>query len=164
MATFEQDLIVFEDDTLLLQYTFSDLQGEFDFNWGGYWAAWSYDDWTNSRSGSNNAGNPLQTGSWNTPPEPDLEKNNDMTVAGGGTLPTNNDFIVGTQDNIIKIYFNQSDFVASSGGQPGQLATDVEYYTELLLSPTNNESTSVVAATGKLFISSSIFSTSGYRP
>ena len=163
MATFEQDLIVFEDDTLLLQYTFSDLQGEFDFNWGGYWAAWSYDDWTNSRSGSNNASDPSEQNPWNTPPEPDLEKNTNMTV-NGGTLTAYGDFIVGTQDNIIKIYFNQSDFVASSGGQPGQLATDVEYYTELLLSPTNNESTSVVAATGKLFISSSIFSTSGYRP
>lgn len=154
MATFEQDLIVFEDDTLLLQYTFSDLQGEFDFNWGGYWAAWSYDDWTNSRSGSNSP---------NTPPLPDLAKNTNMTV-NGGTLTSTNDFIVGTQDNIIKIYFNQSDFNASSGAQPGNLSTDTEYYTELLLSPTNNESTSVVAATGKLFISSSIFSTSGYRP
>ena len=163
MATFEQDLIVFEDDTLLLQYTFSDLQGEFDFNWGGYWAAWSYDDWTNSRSGSNNANIPGTPINWTTPPLPDLEKNTDMTV-NGGTLTAEGDFIVGTQDNIIKIYFNQSDFVASTGGQPGQLATDVEYYTELLLSPTNNQDNSVVAATGKLFISSSIFSTSGYRP
>ena len=164
MASFDQDLIVFEDDTLLLQYTFSDLQGEFDFNWGGYWAAWSYDDCTNSRSGSNNAGNPQGIPSWNTPPETDLEKSTNMAVAGGGTLPAAGDFIVGTQDNIIKIYFNQSDFVASTGGQPGQLATDVEYYTELLLSPTNNQDNSVVAATGKLFISSSIFSTAGYRP
>ena len=163
MATFEQDLIVFEDDTLLLQYTFSDLQGEFDFNWGGYWAAWSYDDWTNSRSGSNNANIPGTPINWTTPPLPDLEKNTDMTV-NGGTLTAEGDFIVGTQDNIIKIYFNQSDFVASTGGQPGQLATDTEYYTELLLSPTNNQDNSVVAATGKLFISSSIFSTSGYRP
>lgn len=163
MATFEQDLIVFEDDTLLLQYTFSDLQGEFDFNWGGYWAAWSYDDWTNSRSGSNNANIPGNPGGWATPPLPDLAKNTAMTV-NGGTLTAEGDFIVGTSDNIIKIYFNQSDFVASSGGQPGQLATDVEYYTELLLSPTNNQDNSVVAATGKLFISSSIFSTSGYRP
>ena len=163
MATFEQDLIVFEDDTLLLQYTFSDLQGEFDFNWGGYWAAWSYDDWTNSRSGSNNAANPAGTPAWAVPPDPDLEKYTDMTV-NNSTLTATGDFIVGTQDNIIKIYFNQSDFVASSGAQPGNLSTDTEYYTELLLSPTNNQDTSVVAATGKLFISSSIFSTSGYRP
>ena len=46
----------------------------------------------------------------------------------------------------------------------GSLETDKEYYTELVFSPNGNESFSVVAATGKLFISSSMFSIAGYRP
>jgi len=172
MASFEQDLIVFEDDTLLIQYTFTDLQGTFDNNWGAFWAAWSYDDWTNSRSGSNNA--PGDTPPYTDTPQPDLVKYTDWSAitsdgehygGTGITLTTTNDIEIPDGETIVKIYLNQSDFIeAAAGGQPKYLATDTEYYTELVLSPNKDEADSVVGATGKLFISSSIFSVANYRP
>jgi hypothetical protein len=172
MASFEQDLIVFEDDTLLVQYTFTDLQGTFSNSWGAYWAAWSYDDWTGARTGSNNA----------SPPQPDLEKytawtviNADAANAGEGdeflTAPSPANIEIPDGETIVKIYIRQADFLASgtggpppTNGNPWFLATDREYYTELVLSQTKNEGNSVVGATGKLFISSSIFSVANYRP
>ena len=180
MASFEQDLIVFEDDTLLVQYTFADLQGTFSNSWGAYWAAWSYDDWTGARSGSNNLSdvNPPYT---NTP-QPDLEKytawsiiNDDPYNAGGGdaflSAPSPINIEIPDGETIVKIYIQQADFLASgtggpppTNGNPWFLATDREYYTELVLSQTKDEGNSVVGATGKLFISSSIFSVANYRP
>ena len=178
MASFEQDLIVFEDDTLLIQYTFTDLQGTFDNDWGAYWAAWSYDDWTGYRTGSNNA--PSTPPSYTNTPQPDLEKytgwsviNVDSDNAGGGnpTLASNGDVEIPDGETIVKIYIQQADFLASANtsdpptnGNPWFLATDREYYTELVLSPNKDEADSVVGATGKLFISSSIFSVANYRP
>ena len=170
MASFEQDLIVFEDDTLLIQYTFTDLQGTFDNDWGAYWAAWSYDDWTGYRTGSNNAAaNPP---SYTNTPQPDLEKytgwsviNVDSDNAGGGnpTLSSNSDVDIPDGETIVKIYIRQDDFT-SGGTGPNYLVADTEYYTELVLSPNKEEGQSVVGATGKLFISASIFSTANYRP
>lgn len=172
MASFEQDLIVFEDDTLLIQYTFTDLQGTFDIDWSAYWAAWSYDDWTGVRTGSNNAAS--DPPSYTNTPQPDLEKytswdviNADTDNAGGGatTLSSNSDVDIPNGETIVKIYIRQDDFVTGAGSTgPNKLATDTEYYTELVLSPNKEEGQSVVGATGKLFISASIFSTANYRP
>lgn len=172
MASFDQDLIVFEDDTLLVQYTFTDLQGTFDNSWGAFWAAWSYDDWTGFRTGSNNAASVPP--SYANTPQPDLEKytawsqiNADSDNAGGGnnSLSSNLDIIIPDGETIVKIYIRQSDFVTGAGSTgPNKLLTDTEYYTELVLSPNKSEAASVVGATGKLFISSSIFSVSNYRP
>ena len=179
MASFEQDLIVFEDDTLLVQYTFTDLQGTFSNSWGAYWAAWSYDDWTGARSGSNNSS--TSTPPYDTP-QPDLEKytawsiiNADTYNAGNNTTalsaPSPINIEIPDGETIVKIYIQQADFLASgtggpppTNGNPWFLATDREYYTELVLSQTKDEGNSVVGATGKLFISSSIFSVANYRP
>jgi hypothetical protein len=171
MASFEQDLIVFEDDTLLVQYTFTDLQGTFSNSWGAYWAAWSYDDWTGARSGSNNPSNDPGPPYTETP-QPDLEKYTDWSIinddaynAGGGTttLTSNSDVDIPDGETIVKIYIRQDDFT-SGGTGPHYLVADREYYTELVLSQTKDEGNSVVGATGKLFISSSIFSVANYRP
>jgi hypothetical protein len=145
MATFEQDLIIFEDDTLLLRYTFNDLEDTFDTQWGVWWGAYPYASFPPS-----------------TPPAvpPTIQKHTDWTVSSGGPLLDTNDIAVVNADTIINVTFNQTDFIA--GG--GSLLTDTEYYTELVVSPNQNESTSVVAATGKLYISSSMFSIAGYRP
>jgi len=180
MASFEQDLIVFEDDTLLVQYTFTDLQGTFSNSWGAYWAAWSYDDWTGARSGSNNVSTSTGPPYTNTP-QPDLEKYTAWNVINADAANAGNDTTVLTApspinveipdgETIVKIYIQQADFLASATGNPPNngkpwfLATDREYYTELVLSQTKNEGNSVVGATGKLFISSSIFSVANYRP
>ena len=143
MATFDQDLIVFEDDTLLLRYTFNDLEDTFDTQWGVWWGAYPYNTWPPST----------------TPTSPTIQKHTAWTVTGG-SLSDTNDIAVVNADTIVNVTFNQGDFTAAGGN----LATDTEYYTELVVSPNKNESTSVVAATGKLFISSSMFSIAGYRP
>jgi len=171
MASFEQDLIVFEDDTLLIQYTFTDLQGTFDIDWGAYWAAWSYDDWTGYRTGSNNAA--ASPPSYADTPQPDLEKYTNWDVinappahegGSGVVLSSNGDVDVVNGETIVKIYIRQADFASSGGTGPNYLVEDTEYYTELVLSPNKEEGQSIVGATGKLFISSSIFSTANYRP
>lgn len=148
MASFDQDLIIFEDDTLLLRYTFTDLEGTFNGTEAVWWGAWSYDDWTGARTGSSGL--------------PDLEKYDNWNgVSPGPSSTGTNNINVVSGDVIVNVYFAQSDFEASTAGT---LNTDVEYYTELVISDTTSENASVVAATGKLFVSSSMFSVAGYRP
>lgn len=161
MASFDQDLIIFEDDTLLLRYTFTDLEGTFNGTEAVWWAAWSYDDWTDQRTGSANS-----PGSYTNPTVPDLEKYDNWNgVSPGPSSTGTGDINVVSGDVIVNVYFDQEDFIASAaGGQPEYLDTDVEYYTELVISDTTSENASVVAATGKLFVSSSMFSVAGYRP
>ena len=147
MASFEQDFIIFEDDTLLLRYTFTDLQGTFNGSEAVWWGAWSYDDWVGSRTGS--AGHPdlKKFDNWNgTSPGPPALGTGDINVVSG--------------DVVVNVQFNQSDFAADSG----ELSTDIEYYTELVISDDTSENSSIVAATGKLFVSSSMFSAAGFRP
>lgn len=153
MASFEQDLIIFEDDRLLLQYTFTDLETNFNSSWGAWWGAWSYDDWTGARTGS-------------TGGEPDLEKittgwTGTSTVSGSTPTTTGGDIQVVSGDVIVRVFFDQDDFIETTAGT---LGTDVEYYTELVVADDATEDRSIVAATGKLFISSSMFSVAGYRP
>jgi hypothetical protein len=157
MASFDQDLIIFEDDTLLLRYTFTDLELPFSSNESVFWSAWSYDDWTGARTGSASSQSPISSGG------PDIYKADTWTTATGGTLtPANTGGIsVVNGDVIVEVNFTQADFNATTAGT---LATDTEYYTELVLSNNGSENTSLVTATGKLFISSSMFSIAGYRP
>ena len=162
MASFEQDLIIFEDDTLLLRYTFTDLETPFSTNESVFWSAWTYDDWTGARTGSQTPQLPLTT----VPSGPDIYKADTWTIATGGTLtPTNTGNIsVVNNDVVVNVNFVQSDFSATTPTAFAGLATDTEYYTELVLSNNGSENTSLVTATGKLFISSSMFSIAGYRP
>ena len=147
MASFEQDFIIFEDDTLLLRYTFTDLENNFNGTEAVWWGAWSYDDWVGARTGSSG--------------QPDLKKfDNWNGVSPGPPAAGTNDINVVSGDVIVNVFFDQDDFIADSGN----LATDTEYYTELVISSTTSEDESVVAATGKLFVSSSMFSTAGFRP
>jgi len=153
MASFEQDLIIFEDDRLLLQYTFTDLETTFNSSWGAWWGAWSYDDWTGLRTGSSGG-------------QPDLEKittgwSGTSTVSGSTPQQTGGDITIVNNDVIIRVFFDQTDFEETTAGT---LATDTEYYTELVVADDATEDRSIVAATGKLFISSSMFSVAGYRP
>lgn len=145
MAAFDQDLILFEDDTIVLRYTFTDLITPFDSNTALWWGVWEYDDWTAiPRAGSING-----------------YKANDWTTGDSGTPNNTLDISVVNGDFIVNVTIQQSDF--QSGGSV-YLLTDTEYYTELVMSPGGNEDQSLVSATGKLFVSSSIFSVSGFRP
>jgi len=143
MASFEQDFIIFEDDTLLLRYTFTDLEGNFNGTEAVWWGAWDYNDWT----GSTGAIAHQKFDNWNgDSPGPSNTGTNDINVVSG--------------DVIVNVFFEQDDFTADSG----PLSTDTEYYTELVISSTTSENDSVVAATGKLFVSRSMFSEAGFRP
>ena len=146
MAEFEQDLIIFEDDTLLLRYTFTDLATPLTSGMGFWWGAVT------------SSGFPNTPGSL-----PNCSAHNNWDAPIALTIGTGN--ITVDAPDIVNIQFTQAMFEASAGTYAsGSLETDKEYYTELVFSPNNNESFSVVAATGKLFISSSMFSIAGYRP
>jgi hypothetical protein len=144
MASFEQDLIIFEDDSLILRYTFTDLEDPFTTSYAGWWGAYPYATFPPS-----------------TPTSPTIQKYGGWQSDTPDGVPTGtNGLTIPSGDSIINISFSQDDFVASAG----TLATDTEYYTELVLSTNGFDTTSIVAATGKLFISSSMFSIAGYRP
>ena len=150
MASFEQDLIIFEDDTLMLQYTFTDLEGTFTNSYEAWWGAVS------SSYFHPDTGNPPATIT------PALQKKSDGWTDGPGAgVP--DDITVVTGDTIVRVFFNQDDFVETTPNAP-TLETNTEYYTELVLSTNGSETTSVVAATGKLYISASLFSAAEYRP
>jgi len=148
MASFEQDLTIFEDDTLMLQYTLTDLEGTFNSSYAAWWGASPTSTW-NPGGGANP---PAST-------TPTLQKASsgwsDVSIPGG-----NSGITVVTGDTIVRVFFTQADFVADAG----TLATNTEYCCELVLSNNGSENTSVVAAVGKLFISASIFSAANYRP
>lgn len=147
MAEFNQDLVIFEDDRLLLRYTFTDLETDLANNMGYWWGAVSSSAFPNSGFPNCAAHN-----NWNAP-----------SNLGSGTGNVTVD-----SPNIVNIQFTQNMFKqAQDDGQTyasGTLFTDKEYYTELVFSPTANESDSIVVATGLLFISYSMFSIAGYRP
>lgn len=146
MAEFNQDLVIFEDDTLLLRYTFTDLETDLTTGMGYWWGAFTSSGWPPSSDGE--FPNCAAHNSWTTNPG---------TIASTGNVTV-------TSPNIVNIQFTQNMFEEQGGYVSGSLETDVEYYTELVFSPTANESDSVVVATGLLFISHSMFSIAGYRP
>ena len=140
MAAFDQDLILFEDDTIVLRYTFTDLVTPFDSNTAVWWGTWKYSDWASG------------TGT--------IEVQKANTWTGGNPASTGNISVV-NGDFIVNVTIQQSDF---DSGESVYLEPDTEYYTELVMSPNQSENQSLVSATGKLFVSSSIFSVSGFRP
>ena len=149
MASFEQDLIIFEDDTLMLQYTFTDLEGTFTNSNAAWWGAVPTSTW-------NPGGNPPATTT------PTIQKFTGWNgVSPGPSATDTGNITVVTGDTIVRVFFIQADFVGSTAGT---LATNTEYCTELVLSTNGSEDTSVVAATGKLYISASLFSAAEYRP
>ena len=144
MASFEQDLIIFEDDTLMLQYTFTDLEGTFNSSNNAWWGAVLTSVWHpgGDPPGATTPALQKATSGWTDGP----------TGLSGATVVTG--------DTIVRVFFTQADF----GTATDLLNTNVEYCTELVLSTTTSENQSVVAATGKLFCSASIFTSAGYRP
>lgn len=144
MASFDQNLIIFEDDTLLLQYVFTDLEE----NIGGSWALW----W-----------GACKMSNWPSPGTPAIEKARNWTTGDNQTPTNNNEIGFGNNPYTVNVFFTQADFEATAGSG-NKLETDEEYYTELVVSDNANEDRSLVAATGKLFISSSMFSIANYRP
>jgi hypothetical protein len=157
MASFEQDLIIFEDDTLMLQYTFTDLEGTFTTSNSAWWGAVSSSAW-------HPGGDPPATILGLTVEKASSSPNAWTGMPGG--FPTSGITVV-NGDTIVRVFFTQADFGASAISplpDTTGLQTNAEYYTELVLSTNNQDNTSVVAATGKLFISASIFSAAGYRP
>ena len=145
MAEFKQDLIIFEDDTLLLRYTFLDLETNLNSGMGFWWGAVSSSAFPNT------------DGEF-----PNCAAHNNRTTTLGSLTSTGN--VTVASSNIVNIQFNQAMFEELGTYVSGSLVTDEEYYTELVFSPTANESDSVVVATGLLFISYSMFSIAGYRP
>ena len=151
MASFEQDLTIFEDDTLMLQYTFTDLENTFGASTAAWWGAVS-------SSGFHPGGDPPST-----IPGLTVEKASNNWSGMPVGFPTSGITVV-TNDTIVRVFFTQADFGASSTPNTTGFQTNAEYYCELVLSNNGQDSTSVVAATGKLFISASVFSAAGYRP
>ena len=139
MASFNQDFIIFDQDTLLLRYTFTDLESTFNSSWGVYWGAALKSTWPGVAT-------PVQekaTANWTT------------TVA---INPDDNNISVVSGDVIVNVFFTQANF-----GE-GNLLPNTEYYTELVVSNNANEINSVVAATGLFYVSQSMFTQAGYRP
>ena len=153
MASFEQDLIIFEDDTLMLQYTFTDLEGTFNSSYAAWWGAVSSSAWHPETGDDPPASIPGLT----------VEKASNNWTGMPVGFPTSGISVV-TGDTIVRVFFTQADFGESLTPNTTGFQTNAEYCTELVLSTNGSENTSVVAATGKLFISASIFSAAGYRP
>tara|TARA_R110002167_G_C12695202_1_gene652854 strand:- start:2764 stop:3216 length:453 start_codon:yes stop_codon:yes gene_type:complete len=150
MAEHKQDLIIFDNDTFKIRYTFLSIQNElgnlgenevvFDANFGAFWSAGLNSDW---------------------PTIPSMIRSK---ASAGWTYaiafsPNDNNIDVISGTTIVDVNFNQSDFV---GG--GKLQVNTEYYTELVISNKADEANSIVAATGLLYTSASIFTAASYRP
>ena len=151
MAEHKQDLIIFNDDTFKIRYTFSSIQNQlgflgenevvFDANFGAFWSAGLNSDWPTIPSMIRSKG----TANW--------------TYALPGFSPNDNNIDVIVDTTIIDVNFNQSDFQGA-----GKLQPNTEYYTELVISNKAEQAISVVAATGLLYVSASIFSAASNRP
>jgi len=149
MAEHKQDLIIFNDDTFRIRYTFLSIQNElgflgenevvFDTNFGAFWSAGLNSDWPTIPSMIRSKG----TAGW--------------TYAIQFS-PNDNNINIINDTTIIDVNFNQSDFQGA-----GKLQANTEYYTELVISNKANQNNSIVAATGLLYTSASIFSSAAYR-
>ena len=150
MAEHKQDLIIFDNDTFKIRYTFSSIQNQlgvfnesqfvFDASFGAFWSAGLNSDWPTIPSMIRSKGTTNWTYAIFFSPNDD-----------------NIDVISGT--TIVDVNFNQSDFQGA-----GKLQPNTEYYTELVISNKAEQATSVVAATGLLYTSASIFTAASYRP
>lgn len=153
MASFDQDLIVFEDDTMLIQYTFTDLAENFNSGYAVWWGA--------CLTTQLDPDNPVPA----APTTSNIvQKHSGWTQGGAPTPPTNvGGVAVINNSTIVRVYLLQSDFTADNTIYT-KLQTDKEYTTQLVISDDATENQSVTGAQGKFFISSSLFSAAGYRP
>jgi len=155
MASFDQDLIVFEDDTMLIQYTFTDLAENFNSGYSVWWGACL------------TAQLDPTAGPTTTPPEPGpttiVQKSINWTAGDATTPPNNGGITLLNNSATVRVYLLQSDFTSTDTVYT-KLQTDEEYITQLVISDDTTENQSVTGAQGKFFISSSLFSAAGYRP
>ena len=143
MATLGQTLTVFEEDTLTLRFTFTDLTEDFNSSfkaWIGFAASNFPTSTTLVRAKAST--------SWTYGSSP-------------GTINDNNINVI-QNSNVIEVYFTQNDFSATGGSNT--LTGGTDYYFELVISGDGTEDKSVVAAQGILTVNESLFTTSGFRP
>jgi len=155
MAQFNQDLIIFDNDTFKIRYTFLNIANVFgaagagtgnedatvfDSNYGAFWSAGLESDF---------------------PSIPTIVRSKATTGWSYAIAFTPNDFNVSVINDttIIDVNFTQADFNGAN-----KLEANTKYYTELVISSKASFNTSVVAATGILHTSASVFSAAGYRP
>ena len=155
MASFDQDLIVFEDDTMLIQYTFTDLEENFNTGYSVWWGACQTAQLDPNATPTS------------TPPSPSVSTivQKAKNWSGGDQTPPSNTggIVFVSNSTIVRVYLFQSDFTSSATTYT-KLQTNKEYTTQLVISNDQSENQSVTGAQGKFFISSSLFSAAGYRP
>ena len=144
MATLGQAVTIFEQDTLVLRFIFSDLTEDFDSNWGA-WIGFGASDFLSG--GSTAITRSKATSGW--------------TYAAGSPTETGNVNVV-QNSNVIEVYFSQDDFSLTAAS--GKLTGGTTYYFELVVADNANENRSVVAATGDFTVNESLFTSNGFRP
>ena len=144
MATLGQAVTVFEEDTLVLRFTFNDLTEDFDSAWG----AW------------------IGFGASNFPSSTTLQRTkatNGWTFsAGAPTIDDLGSVAVIQNSNVVEVYFDQEDFAQTT--TLTKLTGGTDYYFELVVADNKNESRSIVAATGIFTVNESLFTVNGFRP
>ena len=142
MATLGQAVTVFEEDTLVLRFTFNDLTEDFDSGWG----AW------------------IGFGASNFPTSTTIQRSkatSGWTYAAGSPTETGQVAVI-QNSNVVEVYFSQADF--SDDGASNTLTGGTDYYFELVVSDNKNQNRSVVAATGIFTVNESLFTVNGFRP
>jgi len=143
MATLGQALTVFEEDTLTLRFTFSDLIADFNANWEA-WIGFAASNFPTSTT----LVRAKATTGWTYGSSPGTVNDNGVNVI--------------QNSNVVEVYFNQNDF--SSNGASNTLTGGTDYYFELVVSGDGTEDNSIVAATGTFTVNESLFTTSNFRP
>jgi len=146
MATLGQAVTVFEEDTLVLRFTFNDLTVDFDSAWGAWIGFCANTDFLNG--GSSTIQRSKATTGW--------------SYAGGNTPTETGQVAVIQNSNVIEVYFSQDDFIATTTA--GRLTGGTAYYFELVVADNKNQNRSVVAATGIFTVNESLFTVNGFRP
>jgi len=145
MATLGQAVTVFEQDTLVLRFTFNDLTVDFDNQWGAWIAFCSNTDFLNGGSSV------IQRS----------KATSNFTYAAGSATETGQVAVI-QNSNVVEVYFSQDDFALTTTA--GKLTGGTDYYFELVVADNHDESRSVVAATGIFTVNESLFTVNGFRP
>ena len=142
MATLGQAVTVFEEDTLVLRFTFNDLTEDFDSAWGA-WIGFGASNFPSSTAIQRSKA----TSGW--------------TYAAGSPTETGQVAVI-QNSNVVEVYFSQDDF--SADGSSNTLTGGTDYYFELVVADNHDESRSIVAATGIFTVNESLFTVNGFRP
>ena len=145
MATLGQAVTVFEEDTLVLRFTFNDLTVDFDNQWGAWIAFCANTDFLNG--GSSTIQRSKATSGW--------------TYAAGSPTETGQVAVI-QNSNVVEVYFDQEDFAQTT--TLTKLTGGTDYYFELVVADNHDESRSIVAATGIFTVNESLFTVNGFRP